>query len=670
MYKSGLKLIAASFFILSLMTASPLAAEVLVQVMSGQDEAAAQKEADRLFDLGVPAFSRAEEVPDLGTWNRVYIGPFETETDARAAANILKDQGTIKDFLVKTPPAAPSEARAEEAPGAGRPVTVVGGTEGDIPVIIDMVPAGEGQPVVAEPPLPVAQTPTYGEPVSPEQARELGLAAPPYGPPAPVSDPPEAALAVDEPAAQPYPAEPQTARPVEPPVSTRVPPATVLTGPDGRLPTYGEVELKRAERGLPEEFKPGDDMPGLIPAGPTPAPAPSSEAAVPGGSSAAPALAPSAGEGDGPLLMAQAGGLGSAGRSGAYSVQKLDGFTVLVDLSSSMRRLSNCQGKIKEEAVAALLRKMNRRIPRHPYNASLRVFGYKMAITKRDFTTLYYGPATYDREAFEDSVARLVAADSVSPFATAINEADNELQAMGNPKAVLMFADFEESIGSGAPVQSAARAKRRYGSDLSIYTFYITRQTEAVKLAKEIARAGGGSAFEICSVLNDEAAFENMMLEIFGPGDTVPCPDQDGDGVCDEDDICPNTPRGAPVDQRGCWIAAYSQFFDFDKAVVKSAFLPRIKHAAEIMVKNPDLPTVVIAGHTDNIGRPDYNLDLGRRRAKAVHDLMVEYGVPASRLSVETFGATRPVADNDTEEGRARNRRVEFHIGEVPPERN
>jgi OOP family OmpA-OmpF porin len=76
---------------------------------------------------------------------------------------------------------------------------------------------------------------------------------------------------------------------------------------------------------------------------------------------------------------------------------------------------------------------------------------------------------------------------------------------------------------------------------------------------------------------------------------------------------------------------------------------------------------VVTAGFTDNVGSQEYNLDLGRRRAQAVADILVSEGVPASQLSVVSYGKERPVADNDTNEGRARNRRVEFHVGGVPP---
>ena len=132
-------------------------------------------------------------------------------------------------------------------------------------------------------------------------------------------------------------------------------------------------------------------------------------------------------------------------------------------------------------------------------------------------------------------------------------------------------------------------------------------------------------------------------------------------------DQCPNTPGGAPVDGRGCWIAAYSQFFDFDKSVVKSEFQPRIKYAAEIIKQNPGIPLIVIAGHTDSMGTDAYNMGLGKRRAESVRDLLVKFGAPPEKLEVKSYGKTSPIDDNSTEEGRARNRRVEFHVGEVSP---
>jgi OOP family OmpA-OmpF porin len=346
---------------------------------------------------------------------------------------------------------------------------------------------------------------------------------------------------------------------------------------------------------------------------------------------------------------------------------KIQGFAILSDLSSSMRNLSACPGRlVKEEAARVLLRKMNQRIPSQPYVAALRVFGYKRAWTRKDYSRLYFGPAAYDRGAMETAIGRLNAADSISPFGSALEASESELKAMGDPKAIIMVSDFEATTDPGDPAAKARSLRRKHGQGLKVYAFYASSHKDAAKLAQEVAQAGGGQAYDMCNILDDEAQFEAMMTEIFGPRDLPPCRDSDSDGVCDERDQCPNTPKGAPADERGCWIAAYAQFFDFDKAEVKYAFQPRLKAAAEILVANPQLAEVTIAGHTDDKGTEAYNLELGQRRAEAVKELLVKFGAPAERLKTVSFGKTRPIVPNDTEENRAKNRRVEFHVGDVP----
>ena len=69
-----------------------------------------------------------------------------------------------------------------------------------------------------------------------------------------------------------------------------------------------------------------------------------------------------------------------------------------------------------------------------------------------------------------------------------------------------------------------------------------------------------------------------------------------------------------------------------------------------------------IAGHTDNVGNDQVNLILSKKRAEAVRDYLVSKGVPADRIRTLFFGETQPIASNDTEEGRQKNRRVEMTI--------
>jgi OOP family OmpA-OmpF porin len=142
--------------------------------------------------------------------------------------------------------------------------------------------------------------------------------------------------------------------------------------------------------------------------------------------------------------------------------------------------------------------------------------------------------------------------------------------------------------------------------------------------------------------------------------DSKGCPlDSDGDGVYDNLDQCPNTPKGAVVDQRGCWVLNDVNF-DFDKTNIKAGDAARLDSVIPILENNPSLK-IEIQGYTDNKGPADYNQKLSERRAQAVMKYIVKKGIDQSRLNAVGFGLTKPVASNDTREGRAENRRVELN---------
>jgi outer membrane protein OmpA-like peptidoglycan-associated protein len=101
--------------------------------------------------------------------------------------------------------------------------------------------------------------------------------------------------------------------------------------------------------------------------------------------------------------------------------------------------------------------------------------------------------------------------------------------------------------------------------------------------------------------------------------------------------------------------------FDFDKWDIKPESYAIIDEIVDQMLSRPKL-RLEIQGHTDNIGTIEYNQRLSERRAKAVYDALVERGVDPKRLRWRGFGMSQPVAPNDTEEGRAKNRRTQFVI--------
>lgn len=140
--------------------------------------------------------------------------------------------------------------------------------------------------------------------------------------------------------------------------------------------------------------------------------------------------------------------------------------------------------------------------------------------------------------------------------------------------------------------------------------------------------------------------------------------DSDGDGVVDSKDQCPNTPAGERVDGLGCplgkLITLEGVTFEFDQTRLRPDAQTILDWATGLLKKYPDMQ-VEIAGHTDSVGSDRYNQRLSEGRARAVRQYFLDKGV-TNPLSAKGYGESEPVSDNDTEEGRERNRRVELRI--------
>lgn len=160
------------------------------------------------------------------------------------------------------------------------------------------------------------------------------------------------------------------------------------------------------------------------------------------------------------------------------------------------------------------------------------------------------------------------------------------------------------------------------------------------------------------------------------PVDARGCPlDSDGDLVPDYQDKCPGTPRGAKVDANGCEIKAPAKampapiqkvvisnvlLFDFDSAALKPGAVSALDNAYAKFKKNDNVDMVIITGHTDSMGSDAYNQGLSEHRANAVRDYLIGEGANPENLGAGGKGESKPVDTNDTKEGRQNNRRVEF----------
>lgn len=178
------------------------------------------------------------------------------------------------------------------------------------------------------------------------------------------------------------------------------------------------------------------------------------------------------------------------------------------------------------------------------------------------------------------------------------------------------------------------------------------------------AVGGGALGYFVCEEeMPEPEQPEIVVVEVA----TAPEPvgDEDGDGVPDDRDECAGTPVGVEVDYKGC-----AKPLVFDSQTLNFAF-----NSAELPVGAADALAAAIAfteqyeqsrfevaGHTDSVGTDAYNQALSERRAQAVRDYLVDSGVPANRLTVVGYGEASPLSSNETDGGRARNRRVEVRL--------
>jgi OOP family OmpA-OmpF porin len=281
---------------------------------------------------------------------------------------------------------------------------------------------------------------------------------------------------------------------------------------------------------------------------------------------------------------------------------------------------------------------MNQTIPDMPLVAALRTLGED----RTNETRLVYGATSYKRGYLESAILG-VRGFGATPLGHAIKAATEDLRTTRGNTAVIILSDGRET--DRMAVTAAKQMKEQLGDRLCIYPSEgMATLAENVFLEKVPAPV---AAIEPAPAPEPEPV--GALLE----------EDSDGDGVLDDQDECPDTPKGATVNSKGCWTLKGVVLFDFDKYDIKPEAYPLLDEVVTIVKKNPQME-MEMQGHTDNVGSAEYNQGLSERRAQAVMDYLVRNGIDPERLSYRGYGLTRPAASNDTEEGRTQNRRAEL----------
>lgn len=365
-----------------------------------------------------------------------------------------------------------------------------------------------------------------------------------------------------------------------------------------------------------------------------------------------------------PVGSFQAKDLNELLTSGQYQ-QKTDNFYVINDSSSSMGEdyegpaYASAPEPIKLAVEKEILSRMNQTIPDLKMTSGIRSFGF-LNCTDWDRTKLNMPISTYSKPSFSAGIDTLTCASGNTPMSDPIEAAASDLASTSGQIAVLILSDGHPTDVSPIPAMEAL--KQQYGDRLCVYSVWVGNKNEeqGKLLMNSLSdKAGCGYRTDAETVATPEGMAEfvkNVFLKPAAP--TCETMDSDGDGVNDCNDKCPDTPKGAHVDETGCW-AYRGVLFDTDKWNIKPEFAPMLENAANVMETNPGL-TVRIEGHTDSRASEAHNQRLSERRADSVKRYLVDHGVEGSRMDTIGYGESRPIDTNDTPEGRYNNRRVVF----------
>ena len=349
--------------------------------------------------------------------------------------------------------------------------------------------------------------------------------------------------------------------------------------------------------------------------------------------------------------------------------QKIDNFILIFDPSTSMS--ANHAGQTRFELAKDTINHLNKTIPDIKLVGGVRSFGNPV------YTSLIYGLTDYTKDDFEFAIKTITVSDGASPLDFALAGVAKDFEFVAGKTAVLIISDGQDM--DIQPVLAAVKMKQRFKDEVCIYTIIVGNDPGGQEILNQVAIAGQCGFAVNADNLVDGRDMADFVKKVFLTEKEAPLKqpagdskavtassqfkfgDADGDGITDDKDQCPGTPKGARVDENGCWLIG-DVLFDFDKYNIKPAGYPTLNEVADIMRNNPGF-NIEIQGHTDIIGPEKYNDRLSINRATSGKKYLIKQGISKDRMLLKGFGYSRPKTTNNNVKGRAENRRIEFKRG-------
>ena len=320
-------------------------------------------------------------------------------------------------------------------------------------------------------------------------------------------------------------------------------------------------------------------------------------------------------------------------------IKLVDNFIVLYDASGSMADEFK-DGIQKLDAELRIMQQQNIILPELGYNAGL----YKFTPFKT-----YYEMQTYDRMAYQRAIDQLPNTQNAgnfvgqpTPLAEGIAKLDPILARLSGKTAIIIFTDGTYTfnrVTKQRPLDAAKALAAKH--DVCFYLVSSATTPKAEKYLDDMA------AINECSrVIPFEALYYNPVWTV-------------GALYLVKSTVSVET----ATEKRVMGVNTRDINFAWDQKAIKPADHENLKQVAEFLQRNPK-SFAVLAGYTDSTGDPEYNLYLSRKRAESAKNYILEQSrIDPDRVVLHWYGATNYVADNSTEEGRTKNRRVEIAIG-------